>query len=154
MQAIQSEYDKVQDDLEREKNENKKICKNLESLCLENSSLKESLYEKKDAIHRLTSEVDRLTKEHGRLELVVKQSQDKIKELNDGKKAEVLIREQKDKEYEEMKTSLNLEREAHKATKAKLETTKRESNTKSVLSLEVHNYEVRQNREIDYFYPK
>lgn len=141
LQAIQSEYDKVQDDLEREKNENKKISKNLESLCMENSTLKESLYEKKDAIIRLTGEVERLTKEQSRLESIIKQSQDAIRELKDEKKAELLIREQKDKEYDEMKGCLNLEKEAHKATKARLEATKQECNTRSVLSLEVENYE-------------
>ncbi|XP_012263781.2 GRIP and coiled-coil domain-containing protein 2 [Athalia rosae] len=141
LQTIQSEYDKVQDALEQEKNENKKISKNLESICIENASLKESLYEKKDAIARLTGEIERLSKEQSRLETVIKHSQDTIKELRDEKKAKLLIREQRDKDYEEMTASLNLEKEAHKVTKAKLEATKQECSTKSVLSLEVENYE-------------
>ncbi|XP_046743878.1 GRIP and coiled-coil domain-containing protein 2-like [Diprion similis] len=141
LQTIQSEYDKVQDNLEQAKDENKKLSKNLETLCMDNSSLKEALYEKKNTITRLTAEVDRFTKEQSRLETLVKQCQDTIKALKDERKAEIMIREQKDKEYEEMKTSLNLEKEAHKTTKAKLEATKQECNTKSVLSLEVQNYE-------------
>lgn len=129
--------------MEQEKSENKKLQKNLETLCLENSTLKESLYEKKETITGLSGEVDRLSKEQSRLESIVKQCQETIKELRDERKAESMIRKQRDKEYDEMKNSLNAEKEAHKATKAKLETSKHECNTKSVLSLEVHNYEVR-----------
>ncbi|XP_015609304.1 GRIP and coiled-coil domain-containing protein 2 [Cephus cinctus] len=141
LQTIHSEYDKLQDDLEQEKCENKKLEKNLESLISENTSLKESLYEKKENITRLSNKNEYLSKENAKLQLILKQNQDKINVLMDEIKTELVIREQKDKEYEEMKSTLNLEIDTRKTIQAQLESFKQEYAMNNVLSLEVENYE-------------
>lgn len=141
-QRIQSEYDKLQDDLEKQKGDNKKISKNLETVVVENASLKEALYEERESVARSKLEIERRTKEIASLESALKNQQALVKRINDERKAETVIREQREKDYEEIKSKLEAEIQAHKATRAQLDAAKQERTTNSVLSLEVDNYEV------------
>lgn len=142
LQLIQSEYDKVQDNLEKQRAENKKISKNLETVVLENASLKESLYEERESHALCKKELERRTKAVTNLENSLKNEQKNLKKAVDEKKAESLIKEQREKDYEEIKQKLQAEIQSHEATKAHLEAAKQERTTNSVLSLEVDNYEV------------
>ncbi|XP_043280439.1 GRIP and coiled-coil domain-containing protein 2-like [Venturia canescens] len=141
LQLIQSEYDKVQDHLEKQRAENKKISKNLETVVLENASLKESLYEERESHALCKKELERRIKAITNLENSLKNEQKNSKKVIEEKKAESLIKEQREKDYEEMKNKLQEEIQSHEATKAMLEAAKQERTTNSVLSLEVDNYE-------------
>ena len=141
-QAIQSEYDKLQDNLEKQKSDNKKISKNLETVVLDNASLKETLYEERETVARCKLDIERRTKEITSLENSLKNQQALVKKLTEEKKAEMLIREQREKDYESIKSKLEAEIQSHKSTRLLLDAAKQERTTNSVLSLEVDNYEV------------
>ncbi|XP_008544014.1 GRIP and coiled-coil domain-containing protein 2 [Microplitis demolitor] len=141
LQTIQSEYDKLQDCLEQEKNENKKLTKNLETLVIDNTKLKESNYELRERISNLNSDLDNRVKELGELKVIVKKNQSLIKQLEEEKKAKSVICEQREKDYEDIKGKLDAEIQRHKSTQAKLESARQECSSNNVLFLEVDNYE-------------
>lgn len=116
--------------------------KNIETLVSENASLKESLYNEKDSTTQLTARLEQFIKEKPKLENTIKHSQEQIKKLNEELKADLVLREQKAKEYEALKNNLESEVQAHKATRSQLDSIKQERTSNSVLSLEVENYEV------------
>ena len=128
--------------MEQRKAENKKLMKNIETLVSENASLKESLYNEKDSTAQLSAKLEQFIKEKSKLESTIKHSQEQIKKLSEELKADVVLREQKTKEYEIVKNNLEAEVQAHKATRLQLDTVKQERTSNSVLSLEVENYEV------------
>lgn len=97
--------------------------------------MKESNYELKDNVSYLTSDLENRTKEIVELKNNLTKSQNLLKKLEEEKKAEVLIREQRDKDYEEIKEKLEIEIQAHKHTRA-------QCTSNNVLFLEVDNYEV------------
>lgn len=127
--------------MEQEKKEKRQITKNLETLVLENTNLKESLYEEKENVSRLNSDLDFRTKELTEYKNIIKKNQLLIKKLEEEKRAEVVIREQREKDYEEMKNKLEIEVQLNKSKKAELDAVKQERSSNNVLSLEVDNYE-------------
>ncbi|XP_063993933.1 GRIP and coiled-coil domain-containing protein 2 [Diachasmimorpha longicaudata] len=141
LQTIQLEYDRLQDALEAQKSENRKITKNLETLVLENTTLKQSQYEQRENVAHINSDLENRTKELAELKAIFKKNQSLIKKLEDEKRAEVMIREQREKDYEEMKNQLEAEIQAHRTTKGQLDTARQERATNNVLFLEVDNYE-------------
>ena len=132
----------MQDDAELIKNENKRLIKRLENLVLENDSLKDSVAVEKKETALLVVKVNNLSEEKLKLENTCEQLEKKIKELNNELKAELLLRQQKSKEYEDLKISLDNEVKAHKSTCARLDNMKHDHKSNNVLSLEVANYEV------------
>ncbi|KAH0541036.1 GRIP and coiled-coil domain-containing protein 2 [Cotesia glomerata] len=141
LQTIQLEYDKLQDCLEQEKNKNKKLTKNLETLVIDNTKLKESNYEYRERISTLTSDLDNNVKELAEVRSVIKKNVGLILLLEEEKKAKTVICQQREKDYEEIKAKLEAEIQAHKTTKARLESAKQECSSNNVLFLEVDNYE-------------
>ncbi|XP_011299906.1 GRIP and coiled-coil domain-containing protein 2 [Fopius arisanus] len=141
LQTIQLEYDRLQDALEEQRTDNKKITKNLETLVLENTTLKQSHYDQKEIVAQTNSDLDNRTRELAELKTIFKKNQSSIKKLEDEKRAEVMIREQRESDYEDIKNQLESEIQAHKTTKGLLETAKQERASNNVLSLEVDNYE-------------
>ncbi|KAG8042105.1 hypothetical protein G9C98_000096 [Cotesia typhae] len=139
--TIQLEYDKLQDCLEQEKNENKKLTKNLETLVIDNTKLKESNYEYREHISTLNSDLDNHVKELAEVRSVIKKNVGLILLLEEEKKAKTVICQQREKDYEEIKAKLEAEIQAHKNTKARLESAKQECSSNNVLFLEVDNYE-------------
>lgn len=117
--------------------------KTVETLVSQNASLKENVFEGKDTVSSQTAQIKQLNKERANLESTNKQFMEDVKKLKNEIKALKVIREQKDKEYEEMKTNLEAEISGHKSTKSQLDAWKQERATNNVLSLEVENYEVR-----------
>lgn len=117
--------------------------KTVETLVSQNASLKENVFEGKDTVSSQTAQIKQLNKERANLESTNKQFMEDMKKLKNEIKALKVIREQKDKEYEEMKTNLEAEISGHKSTKSQLDALKQERATNNVLSLEVENYEVR-----------
>lgn len=117
--------------------------KTVETLVSQNASLKENVFEGKDTVSSQTAQIKQLNKERANLESTNKQFMEDVKKLKNEIKALKVIREQKDKEYEEMKTNLEAEISGHKSTKSQLDALKQERATNNVLSLEVENYEVR-----------
>ena len=77
-----------------------------------------------------------------KLESSCEQLEKKIKELNNELRAESLIRQEKSKECDDLKNSLDAEIRAHKLSKVRLDDMKHECTSNNVLSLEVANYEV------------
>ncbi|CAD6221227.1 GSCOCG00005100001-RA-CDS [Cotesia congregata] len=141
LQTIQLEYDKLQDCLEQEKNENKKLTKNLETLVIDNTKLKESNYEYRERISTLISDLDNNVKDLAEVRSVIKKNVGLILLLEEEKKAKTVICQQREKDYEEIKVKLEAEIQAHKNTKARLESAKQECSSNNVLFLEVDNYE-------------
>ncbi|KAL7287628.1 hypothetical protein TKK_0018273 [Trichogramma kaykai] len=141
LQTIQSQYDRSQDDVELIKNENKRLTKRLETLVLENDSFRDTIMKEKRDLSEATAKINNLLEEKIKLESNCDQLEKKIKELNYELKAEVVLRQQKAKEYEDMKTALDAELKAHKATLAKMDNMKFDRKSNNVLSLEVANYE-------------
>ncbi|KAK0168434.1 hypothetical protein PV327_002234 [Microctonus hyperodae] len=140
LQTIQLEYDKLQDSLEQQKNENKKLIKNLEVLVVDNTTLKQSHYDLKENIVQLTSDLENRTKEIAELKVALKKKQGTLKSLEEAKKADVLIREQREKDYENIKLKLEDEILSHKNTQIQLDIAKQECSSNNVLCLEVDNY--------------
>ncbi|KAF7992571.1 hypothetical protein HCN44_004915 [Aphidius gifuensis] len=141
LQTIQLEYDKLQDSIEIEKKEKKQLTKNLETLVIENTNLKESFYEEKENTSRLNQDIDIKTKEINDLKLIIKKNQILIKKLEEEKRADVLIKEQKEKDYDDIKNKLDIEIQLNKTKTAQLDAIKQEKSNNNVLSLEVDNYE-------------
>ncbi|XP_015111846.1 GRIP and coiled-coil domain-containing protein 2 [Diachasma alloeum] len=141
LQTIQLEYDRLQDALEEQKSENRKITKNLETLVLENTTLKQCQYEQRDNVAHVNSDLENRTKELTELKAIFKKNQSLIKKLEEEKRAEVMIREQREKDYEDMKNQLEAEIQAHRTTKGQLDTARQERASNNVLFLEVDNYE-------------
>ncbi|XP_034948784.1 GRIP and coiled-coil domain-containing protein 2-like [Chelonus insularis] len=141
LQAIQLEYDKLQDDLDKQKNENKKLTKNLEMLIVNNTSLKQTNYELKDTIASLNLDLENRNKELSELKNILKKKNSLMKKLEDEQKATKVICDQKEKDYETMKVKLESEIQSHKATQAKLDAAKQECSSNNVILLEVDNYE-------------
>lgn len=75
-----------------------------------------------------------------------KKNQKLIKALEEEKRAEGMIREQREKDVEDLKSQLEEEIQSHKITKGKLDTAKQDRASNNVLFLEVDNYEVRDGR--------
>lgn len=134
--------------MEQEKNENKKLTKNLETLVIDNTKLKESNYELRERISNLNSDLDNRVKELGELKVIVKKNQSLIKQLEEEKKAKSVICEQREKDYEDIKGKLDAEIQRHKSTQAKLESARQECSSNNVLFLEVDNYEVNFNSKL------
>lgn len=128
--------------MEQEKNENKKLTKNLETLVIDNTKLKESNYEYRERISTLNSDLDNHVKELAEVRSVIKKNVGLILLLEEEKKAKTVICQQREKDYEEIKAKLEAEIQAHKNTKARLESAKQECSSNNVLFLEVDNYEV------------
>ncbi|KAK0085536.1 hypothetical protein PV325_004975 [Microctonus aethiopoides] len=140
LQTIQSEYDKLQDSLEQQKNENKKLIKNLEVLVVDNTTLKQSHYDLKENIVQLTNDLENRNKEIAELKVALKKKHSTLKSLEEAKKADALIREQREKDYENIKLKLESEILSHKNTQIQLDIAKQECSSNNVLCLEVDNY--------------
>lgn len=124
------------------KKENKRLIKRLENLVLENDSFKDTIIKEKKEVAELTSKLTGLSEEKTKLETTCDKLEKKIKDLNNELRAESVIRQQKTKECEEIKNSLETEIRAHKSTRTKLDDMKHDRTSNNVLSLEVANYEV------------
>lgn len=141
-QTIQSQYDKLQDDVELVKNENKRLTKRLENLVLENDSFKDTIIKEKKEVAQLAAKITCLTEEKAKFESTCEQLEKKVKDLNNELKAESMVRQQKTKECEDIKNLLDAEIRAHKSTRTRLDDMRHDRTSNNVLSLEVANYEV------------
>ncbi|KAJ8682709.1 hypothetical protein QAD02_018501 [Eretmocerus hayati] len=141
LQTIQSQYDRLQDDVELVKNENKRLIKRLENLVLENDSFKDTIIKEKKEVAQLNTKISSLLEEKNKFELSCELLEKKVKDLNNEIKAESMVRQQKTKECEDLKNSLETEVKAHKSTRTRLDDMRHDRTSNNVLSLEVANYE-------------
>lgn len=143
------EYDRLQDDMEKQKLEVKEFAKALELAVNESATLKVQLLECQEEKECKLKDLEACVKDKQRLELANKELSSHIQSLKKEKEAENIARKENEKELkrleEELKASekkLTEEVDHHKNTQEQLDVSRQECKKHSVLSLEMEDYEV------------
>lgn len=148
VQTVQVKCDKLEDDLENKKTENKNLLKKLDTATMDISKNKRLLAENEETITKLKSDIEEFKKEKENVEKWKKQVSSKVQTL----KKEIEANNVMKKEFEMQIAKLHADLEAkeqelkneiemHKQTKALLQESNSECKKQSVLTLEMHDYE-------------
>ncbi|PNF29357.1 hypothetical protein B7P43_G07815 [Cryptotermes secundus] len=148
LQTMHLEYDRLQDDMEKQKLEVKEFAKALELAVNESATLKVQLLECQEEKECKLKDLEACVKDKQRLELANKELSSHIHSLKKEKEAENIARKENEKELkrleEELKASekrLTEEVDHHKNTQEQLDVSRQECKKHSVLSLEMEDYE-------------
>ncbi|KAJ9589098.1 hypothetical protein L9F63_017602, partial [Diploptera punctata] len=148
LQTMQQEYDRLQDELEIQKGEVKQLTKTLEAAINESTSVKVQLQECQQEKENKIRDFETCTKDKLNLEAAIKDLKSQVQTLKKEKDAENITKKEKEKEIrrleEELKTiekKLTDEMDHHRNTQEQLEIRKQECKKRSVLSLEMDDYE-------------
>ncbi|CAG2054003.1 unnamed protein product [Timema podura] len=148
LQALHQEYDRLQDQLEKNKSETKSLQKSFDVLTNESAAAKLQLQEYSEEKGRLCKELDVYAKDKQRLEASFKELRSQIQNMAKEKEADNIARKEMEIDLnrlrEEVKLSerkLSEEIERHQSTRELLEASKQECKKRSVLSLEMEDYE-------------
>nr|CAD7258942.1 unnamed protein product [Timema shepardi] len=148
LQAIHQEYDRLQDQLEKNKSETKSLQKSFDVLTNESAAAKLQLQEYSEEKERLCKELDVYAKDKQRLEASFKELRSQIQNMAKEKEADNITRKEMEIDLnrlgEEVKLAerkLSEEIERHQSTRELLEASKQECKKRSVLSLEMEDYE-------------
>nr|CAD7608807.1 unnamed protein product [Timema genevievae] len=148
LQALHQEYDRLQDQLEKNKSETKSLQKSFDVLTNESAAAKFQLQEYSEEKGRLCKELDVYAKDKQRLEASFKELRSQIQNMAKEKEADNIARKEMEIDLnrlrEEVKLSerkLSDEIERHQSTRELLEASKQECKKRSVLSLEMEDYE-------------
>jgi predicted nucleic acid-binding Zn-ribbon protein len=146
---MQLEYDRLQDDVETQKSEVKELRKALELSVNESAALKVQFQECQEEKECKVKELEAFMKDKQRLEFSNKELSSHIHLLKKDKETENTARKEKEKEVvrleEELQAAekrLSEEIDNHKNTQELLEAVRQECKKRSVLSLEMQDYEV------------
>ncbi|PSN47728.1 hypothetical protein C0J52_04605 [Blattella germanica] len=149
LQSMQQEYDRLQDELESQKAEVKQLTKTLEAAVTESTNIKVQLEECQQERESKCRELEMCSKEKHNLETANKELASQVLSLKKEKDAENMAKKEKERELkrleEEMRAKekrLTEEIERHKSTQEQLEISKQECKKRSVLSLEMDDYEL------------
>nr|CAD7396570.1 unnamed protein product [Timema cristinae] len=148
LQAIHQEYDRLQDQLEKNKSETKSLQKSFDVLMNESAAAKLQLQEYSEEKERLCKELDVYVKDKQRLEASFKELRSQIQNMAKEKEADNITRKEMEIDLnrlgEEVKLGerkLSEEIERHQSTRELLEASKQECKKRSVLNLEMEDYE-------------
>nr|CAD7425418.1 unnamed protein product [Timema monikensis] len=146
--AIHQEYDRLQDQLEKNKSETKSLQKSFDVLMNESAAAKLQLQEYSEEKERLCKELDVYVKDKQRLEASFKELRSQIQNMAKEKEADNITRKEMEIDLnrlgEEVKLGerkLSEEIERHQSTRELLEASKQECKKRSVLNLEMEDYE-------------
>lgn len=148
VQTLQTKCDKLEDNLEIIKTENKNLLKKLDVAAMDISKDKRLLAENEDTITKLKSDIEEFKKEKENIEKWKKQVSSKVQTLKKEIEANSVLKKefeaQTAKLHADLETKeqeLKNEIEMHKQTKALLQESNNECKKQSVLTLEMHDYE-------------
>ncbi|XP_069676250.1 GRIP and coiled-coil domain-containing protein 2-like isoform X5 [Periplaneta americana] len=148
LQTMQQEYDRLQDDLETQKSEVKELTKALEVSVNDCASLKVELQECQNEKESKIKELEICLKDKQKIDVANKELASHINSLKKEKEAENATRKEKEKEFKKLEEDLKAsekrladEIDSHKNTQDLLEASRQECKKRSVLSLEMEDYE-------------
>lgn len=148
VQTLQAKCDQLEDDLEASKTESKNYLKKLDAVAIDISKDKQCLAANEETITKLKSEVEELTKGKVSVEQWKKQVSSKVQSLKKQIEANNLVKKDFEQriakltsDLEEKDQALKAEIEKHKQTKNFLQESNNECKKKSVLNLEMQDYE-------------
>uniref|UniRef100_A0A1Y1K9N7 GRIP domain-containing protein n=1 Tax=Photinus pyralis TaxID=7054 RepID=A0A1Y1K9N7_PHOPY len=146
--TIHSQCDKLQDEVDENKNKVKDLLKKLDSAALDISNSKKQLAENEEIINKLRLDIETLTKEKANTDTWKKQIGTKVQSLRKELDANNLLKKdfenqilKLNQQLEEKDKLLKAEIEKHHTTRHSLHESNNECKKQTVLNLEMQDYE-------------
>uniref|UniRef100_A0A1B6DFM6 GRIP domain-containing protein n=1 Tax=Clastoptera arizonana TaxID=38151 RepID=A0A1B6DFM6_9HEMI len=140
-QTVQQEYDRLYDELEKEKKDANDLRKAAVDIKESEVSLKVKLEEAETAIEVLKIDLNNVIREKEGLTSKLVTKENELEIIKKEKAAEEMIRKEKTKEINQISEKLKEEQEKNAALLKNLEAARIEAKKQSVLTLEIQDYE-------------